>query len=59
VFVRVHDAGLDGASDHEVLAYASRELLSVVSHDVNTMTSAAAAIIAAEQQFPGLFLLPF
>jgi hypothetical protein len=34
-----------------------RESLCVVSHDVNTMTSAAAATIAAGQQFPGLFLV--
>jgi hypothetical protein len=27
------------------------------AHDVNTMTSAAAATIAAGQQFPGLFLV--
>lgn len=57
VFVRVRDVGLDGASDHEVLVFAARESFCVVSHDVNTMTSAAAATIDAGQQFPGLFLV--
>lgn len=56
-FIRVRDVGLEAASDHEVLAYALRESLCVVSHDVNTMTSAAAATIAAGQHFPGLFLV--
>jgi predicted nuclease of predicted toxin-antitoxin system len=56
-FIRVRDVGLEAASDHEVLAYAFRDSLCVVSHDVNTMTSAAAATIAAGQQFPGLFLV--
>ena len=55
--IRVRDVGLEAASDHEVLAYAFRESLCVVSHDVNTMTSAAAATIAAGQQFSGLFLI--
>jgi predicted nuclease of predicted toxin-antitoxin system len=56
-FIRVRDVGLEAASDHEVLAYAFRESLCVVSHDVNTMPSAAAATIAAGQQFSGLFLV--
>ncbi|MFM7205375.1 MAG: DUF5615 family PIN-like protein [Planctomycetaceae bacterium] len=53
-FLRVRDVGLEAALDHEVLAHAFRESLCVVSHDVTTMTSAAAATIAAGKQFPGL-----
>jgi hypothetical protein len=56
-FVRARDVGLDGATDREVLTYACRESFSVVSHDVNTMPSAAAATIAAGHQLPGLFLV--
>lgn len=56
-FVRVRDIGLHGASDHDVLDYAAGASLCVVSHDVNTMTAAAAAMIAAGRQLPGLFLV--
>lgn len=56
-FIRVRDVGLEAASDQEILAYAFRESPCVVSHDVNTMTSAAAATIAAGKQFSGLFLV--
>lgn len=56
-FVRARELGLSTGSDREVLAYASRELLCVVSHDVNTMTAAAADLIAAGQQLSGLFLV--
>lgn len=56
-FLRVRDVGLEAALDQEVLAYAFKESFCVVSHDVNTMTSAAAAMIAAGKQFSGLFLV--
>ena len=46
-FVRVRDVGLADSSDLDVLAYALRMSFCVVSHDVNTMTAAAAATIKA------------
>lgn len=55
--IRVRDVGLEAASDQEVLAYAFRESLCVVSHDVNTIAATAAATIAAGKQFSGLFLV--
>ncbi|MFW5693507.1 MAG: DUF5615 family PIN-like protein, partial [Thermoguttaceae bacterium] len=40
-FTRVRDTGMQEASDDEVLEYAERQQLLVVSHDVNTMPAAA------------------
>jgi len=56
-FVRVGDVGLADASDLDVLGYASRMSLCVVSHDVNTMTAAVAATIGSAGSFPGLFMV--
>jgi len=56
-FVRVRDVGLADASDLDVLGYASRMSLCVVSHDVNTMTAAVAATIGSGGSFPGLFMV--
>jgi hypothetical protein len=44
--------------DTEILAYAAREGLLVVSHDVNTMPAAAFARLSAGKSFPGLFMSP-
>jgi predicted nuclease of predicted toxin-antitoxin system len=44
-FVRVRDVGMRESSDAEVLAFAAQQGLIVVSHDVNTMTSAAYEIL--------------
>jgi len=56
-FVRVRDVGLADSSDLDVLAYALRMSFCVVSHDVNTMTAAAAATIKAGGSFPGMFMI--
>jgi len=56
-FVRVRDVGLADSSDLDVLAYASRGSFCVVSHDVNTMTAAAAATISTGGSFPGIFMV--
>lgn len=44
-------------SDAEILEFADRESLLVVSHDVNTMPSAAYARVAAGHSFPELFMV--
>ena len=44
-------------SDHEILEYATREALLVVSHDVNTMPAAASARTAAGDSCSGLFMV--
>lgn len=51
------DAGVDEASDTEVLEYAAAHGWIVVSHDVNTMSAAAKQRLAAGQLFNGLFLV--
>lgn len=56
-FVRVRDVGLGGATDDDVLAYAHRMSLCVVSHDVNTMPAAAFRVTASGRSFPGLFVI--
>jgi hypothetical protein len=56
-FVRVRDAGLGGAADDDVLAYACRMSLCVVSHDVNTMPTAATRLLASGRSFPGMFMI--
>ena len=56
-FLRVRDLGLAHASDREVLLEAARLGHCLVSHDVNTMTAAAAAILLDGGSFPGLFLV--
>jgi len=56
-FVRVRDVGLADSSDLDVLAYASRGSFCVVSHDVNTMTAAAAATISTGGSFLGIFMV--
>lgn len=57
MFVRVRDVGLGGATDDDVLAYAQRMSLCVVSHDVNTMPAAAVRVTASGLSFPGLFVI--
>jgi len=57
-FSRVRDLGISTLPDTEILAYAAREGLLVVSHDVNTMPAAAFARLSAGGSFPGLFMAP-
>jgi hypothetical protein len=56
-FVRVREIGMDARSDAEVLEYADREGLLIVSHDVNTMPAAAYARLSTGESFPGLFMV--
>jgi hypothetical protein len=56
-FSRVRDFGLSEASDNDVLDFAQRQGLLIVSHDVNTMTAAAYARLSAGGSFPGLFMV--
>ncbi len=57
-FSRVRDVGMQEAPDDAVLEYAQRELLLVVSHDVNTMPAAAYRRLARGRSFPGLVMVP-
>lgn len=55
-FASVHEFGLSGRPDHEVLEFAASEDWIVVSHDVNTMIEAAKSRIRAGALLGGLFL---
>ncbi len=57
-FLRVRDVGMQEAPDDEVLEYAEREMLLIVSHDVNTMPAAAYSRLARGLSFPGLVMVP-
>jgi len=54
---RIQDAGLSGAPDPTVLAWAADENRIVLSHDRATMATAAYARVAARLRMPGVFLL--
>ena len=56
-WVRMRDVGLSDRSDAEVLTYASYHGYIVVSHDVNTMPSAAYERINAELKMSGLLMV--
>ena len=56
--VRAQDAGLSGASDPQVLAWAAVEQRLLLSHDVRTMTAFAAERIARGEAMTGLVILP-
>lgn len=53
--MRVQDAGLSGASDPEVLAWAAREGRVLLTHDVTTVTLYAFDRVRAGQPMPGVF----
>jgi Domain of unknown function (DUF5615) len=55
--VRARDLGMSERSDGEVLAYAADNEFIVVSHDVNTMPSAAYARMSSGQKMSGLLLV--
>lgn len=57
-FMRVRNVGMQEAPDDEILEYAHREQLLVVSHDVNTMPAAAYARLARGKSFPGVVMVP-
>jgi predicted nuclease of predicted toxin-antitoxin system len=56
-FLRVRNAGLQRAGDQEILEYAAREGIVVVSHDVNTMPAAAFQRIEHGQPLAGLLIV--
>ena len=55
--VRVQDAGLRTLRDTAILEFAASQNRIVLSHDVNTMESHAAARILAGRPMAGLFLI--
>jgi len=56
--IRAQAAGLTGASDPDVLAWAAAEQRVLLSHDVHTMTAFAAERLANGEPMPGLVILP-
>jgi Domain of unknown function (DUF5615) len=56
-FGRVRDLEMSERSDAEVLAYAAAHRLIVISHDVNTMPSAAYERIRSGQKMSGLLMV--
>jgi hypothetical protein len=55
-FRRLREVAMADKPDAEVLEFAARQNLLVVSHDVNTMTAHAAKRIAAGLPMPGVFV---
>lgn len=53
--IRVQDAGLSGASDPEVLAWAAQEGRILLTHDVSTITRHAYDRLQAGLPMPGVF----
>lgn len=56
-FTRVHDLGISDQPDREILEYADRHGLIIVSHDVNTMPAEAYARLADGETIAGLFMV--
>ncbi len=56
-FIRERDVGLHGHSDAEVLEYAATHQLIIISHDINTMPTAAYARIRAGTPVAGLLMV--
>ena len=57
-FLRVRDFRLQMQSDSEILEFANQERFVLVSHDVNTMTSAAALRLEESKSLCGLLMIP-
>lgn len=53
--VRVQDAGLTGADDSAVLAWAAQEGRVLVTHDIATISRPAYDRVLAGQSMPGVF----
>lgn len=53
--IRVQDAGLSGADDPTILAWAAGEGRVLLTHDVGTMTRYAYDRVAAGGPMPGVF----
>ncbi len=58
IFMRARERGCERLPDNQILEQAASEQLTVVSHDVNTMSAAAYARIAMGQLMTGLLLVP-
>ena len=56
-WVRVRDVEMSERTDAEVVAYAADHGFLVVSHDINTMPSAAYARMIAGQKMSGLLMV--
>lgn len=52
--VRIQDAGLSGATDPAVLAWAATESRLLLTHDVSTLTRYAYDRVKASQRLPGV-----
>lgn len=55
---RVQDAGLSGADDPTVLAWAAEEGRILLSHDVATITRYAYKRLARDEMMPGVVEIP-
>jgi len=55
--LRVQDAGLAGANDPDILAWAAENDRIVLTHDRATMTDYAYRRVAAGETMPGVFVL--
>ena len=56
--VRTQDAGLSGADDPTVLAWAAAESRVLVTHDVNTIPRYAYERVGRGEQMPGVIIVP-
>jgi predicted nuclease of predicted toxin-antitoxin system len=56
-FRRVRDIGMSNSPDAEILEYADRHSLMVVSHDVNTMPAEAYTRLAEGKTIAGLLMV--
>lgn len=56
--LRVQDAGLYGADDPTILAYAAQQERVLLTHDVSTMTHFAGERLTAGRRMPGLVVVP-
>ena len=57
--VRVQDAGLSGADDRAVLAWAASDRRVIITHDVATMAGFAYERVAEGLRMPGVIEVPF
>ncbi|MGH9949610.1 MAG: DUF5615 family PIN-like protein [Pyrinomonadaceae bacterium] len=56
--ISVHDIGLRGSSDPELLEFAAGENRIILTHDVTTMTAHAKSRILLGLKMPGVFEVP-
>jgi predicted nuclease of predicted toxin-antitoxin system len=56
--LRVQDAGLSGAEDPRILAWAASEGRVLLTHDVSTMTAFAAERLQSGEAMPSVVILP-